>query len=153
MVTKYFWDHWKVYSKLNHPINTRFECYDGNYFEEMAINGNDLRMIVDAYYTAPPAAGEPDNDDYTTVAFALFCARDGYTERPTFGYTAINMYQFSTKEHDKYNQYTTILHEVMHAMGFHNFVFDSLPDFSSGSKRIRAESEVVESKKFDLSPF
>lgn len=140
LIAKYFLEYWTVNSPPTMELTTTINCLEG-YTHPPSNTPYDLRIVVDAYFA-------DSGGDASTVAYAASCHEDTITRRPITGITVINMAHFGTSDHEKYFQYDTILHEVMHVLGFSSYYYSKFYDFSTGTRRLRSYSEVITSKHY-----
>ena len=71
-------------------------------------------------------------EDSNTLAAALPCMIDGETKRPIFGASEINVKYFSDDKSKMFDSLQTITHEVFHALGFTDYMYQYFIDPSNG---------------------
>ena len=110
------------------PQNTSVKvnrCQDVQITQQMRVNRNvDLILFVTANAT--------QNDGF--AAWATPCQLNQSTGRPDVGQVNLNPYVLNTNTKFFFDQFSTVIHEIYHVMGFNNDLFKYFINPSTGRR-------------------
>jgi hypothetical protein len=150
-IEKFFEQYFMVESQ---EINTWDEYPEVNEAElgaafSFEFSDNEFDLII---YCVNGATGS-EADQQSTIAYAYPITFDNNTGRPFAGVFAINLkHHFQVDPEGNFFQYDTIIHELLHILGFNSSLFSRFPkrDDPYAPNVYRPESEVTGSKCFKL---
>jgi hypothetical protein len=77
------------------------------------------------------------------LAYASFCALEQEQGRPVAGFIVFNEAKVSFEDGDYNAQVDTFMHEVLHTLFFHSFLFKSFPDNNNGESFLFQDSDTI----------